>query len=489
MKKILKIPLIIIGSIIGIVVSMTVLNLCPPQGPWPMPPWCSIIEQKHILEKNIILDFPTNSYVNDIIQISASLKEGITPEAKIEWYQLRLPDKYQGSEYISGNKVILNKGKNNFSVSFIPKWPGKYWFKVIIEDKNKTYERIINIPVKPRKKVFELRGIAFGYWHYSEDKAKYIPEMLDRAVEDNANYVMFSPTWYQHSYISNEISPCPLEKIDYNLCRGVIKDETLINAIREAHKRGLKVIIKLHLKVFDESGYPGWPGQIQPSDWNEWFKNYEKFAIHYAKIAEQEGVERFSIGNELANNVLSHTDKWRELISKLRKVYSGKLTYHGFLVANDFRWAYPTATAEFLNDLDCIGVNYWASASGYFGINKSTYPTVEEMEKVIDKWLSETVDKLAKEKNLCVIISEFGTMSYDGSNINFYNDSGVLDNGEQSEFYEAGFRAFASRPYIKGVVIWAYTWEPYTFNDPKYRTMNPLSKPAEKVIKLWFWGE
>ena len=40
MKNSLKIFLILLGSIILLVAVMAVLDFCPPQGPWPMPPWC-----------------------------------------------------------------------------------------------------------------------------------------------------------------------------------------------------------------------------------------------------------------------------------------------------------------------------------------------------------------------------------------------------------------------------------------------------------------
>ena len=40
MKKALKLLGIIFGSMTLIIVLMFLFNLCPPDGPWPMPPWC-----------------------------------------------------------------------------------------------------------------------------------------------------------------------------------------------------------------------------------------------------------------------------------------------------------------------------------------------------------------------------------------------------------------------------------------------------------------
>jgi len=40
MKNLLKILALFLGIVVIAVAAMAVLNLCPPQGPWPMPPWC-----------------------------------------------------------------------------------------------------------------------------------------------------------------------------------------------------------------------------------------------------------------------------------------------------------------------------------------------------------------------------------------------------------------------------------------------------------------
>jgi hypothetical protein len=45
MKKVLKFPLIVVLVLVGLCIVGTAVmfffNLCPPQGPWPMPPWCA----------------------------------------------------------------------------------------------------------------------------------------------------------------------------------------------------------------------------------------------------------------------------------------------------------------------------------------------------------------------------------------------------------------------------------------------------------------
>ena len=40
MKKTTKIILIVLGILVALLVLMAIFKICPPQGPWPMPPWC-----------------------------------------------------------------------------------------------------------------------------------------------------------------------------------------------------------------------------------------------------------------------------------------------------------------------------------------------------------------------------------------------------------------------------------------------------------------
>lgn len=41
-----------------------------------------------------------------------------------------------------------------------------------------------------------------------------------------------------------------------------------------------------------------WRALIQPTGWPAWFTSYRAFILHYAELAQQEGVEQFSVGVE-----------------------------------------------------------------------------------------------------------------------------------------------------------------------------------------------
>jgi len=54
---------------------------------------------------------------------------------------------------------------------------------------------------------------------------------------------------------------------------------------------------------------------------------YGAFILTYANLAQKAHVNIFCIGTELEQFVSHRPEYWHALISKIRKVYSGKLTY------------------------------------------------------------------------------------------------------------------------------------------------------------------
>jgi hypothetical protein len=99
-----------------------------------------------------------------------------------------------------------------------------------------------------------------------------------------ANAIAFAPRWFMDGPTSTTIAP------DAGL--GSPSDESVIAAIQEAHRQGLRVMLRPYLDVKDGS----WRADIVPSDANAWFASYTAFINHYLDIARQQGVEEFTLG-------------------------------------------------------------------------------------------------------------------------------------------------------------------------------------------------
>ena len=69
-----------------------------------------------------------------------------------------------------------------------------------------------------------------------------------------------------------------------------------------------------------------WRGVIHPTNWDAWWASYEQFVVSYAQLAQEAGVEMFSIGSELISTETMR-ERWLHVIAAVRKVYTGKVLY------------------------------------------------------------------------------------------------------------------------------------------------------------------
>ncbi len=174
------------------------------------------------------------------------------------------------------------------------------------------------------------------------------------------NFVAIVVTQYQQNISSKSIYPLfdaqpDLECNYYSFV--TTKDAELRAAIQKTHSLGMKVMLKPHVDLLENHLPCGkfWRGEIGTSfssqDWQEWLESYTSMILPYAKMAEEESVELFSVNCELyVANMNAPEELWRQLISKIRSVYSGKLT-----VASN--WSPFPSTVKWWDAVDYIGVD------------------------------------------------------------------------------------------------------------------------------------
>src|SRR5215469_12124229 len=68
-----------------------------------------------------------------------------------------------------------------------------------------------------------------------------------------------------------------------------------------------------------------WRGSIQPRNRAAWFESYRKLLLPYAAAAQAGHASTFVLGTELVS--LEGAPQWSGVVSSLRSVYSGQLTY------------------------------------------------------------------------------------------------------------------------------------------------------------------
>jgi hypothetical protein len=317
---------------------------------------------------------------------------------------------------------------------------------------------------------FQYNGITQVSWWFDEYDSATGGTSRAALAATGANWMGLLLTWYQQDASSTVIARNPDPNKDHS-------DARIRAAIQDAHSRGLQVMLKPHVDALNGQ----WRGDFNPGNPDAWFQSYTQFIVHYAQIAQEEGVELYCMGTEFKTiSGAANRDRWVAVINAIRNVYSGPLTY----AANATFPADEFTSVSFWDRLDLIGLD------GYFNLTDQNNPTLAQL---VSAWTSNrfgenivaAVQNFADSRQKPLIFTEIGYKSTDGANREPWNFglSGALDTAEQRDCYEAAFTVWSQRSsWMRGFFWWNWTVPPPPANDGDY---NPRGKPAETVLRAW----
>lgn len=246
--------------------------------------------------------------------------------------------------------------------------------------------------------------------------------------------------------------------------------------IEELRKNNIKIMIKPQIWVWNGE----FTGNIKMSsevNWKAFEETYSKFILEYAGLAQETKAEIFCIGTELENFVKERPEYWQNLITEIRAVYKGKLTY----AANwdEFK------RIPFWSAVDYIGVD------AYFPVSDKQTPTIEECKagwqkhKTLIKTLSETHKKP-------VIFTEYGYRSMDFTGKEPWESDHTIKslNFEgQANATQALFEEFWNEDWFAGGFVWKWYHSHDKVGGEKDNQFTPQNKPVEGVIQSYYKSE
>jgi len=244
--------------------------------------------------------------------------------------------------------------------------------------------------------------------------------------------------------------------------------QSLRLAIREAHRRGMKVFV-MPIVYLEDLADGEWRGTLRPGDWNAWFAAYESMILDYARLASEERVEYFSVGSELCSTE-KMKGRWESLIRRVRATFAGRITYSA-------NWDHLDPVS-FGRSLDFLGMN------AYFEVGRETRTETADLterwkgiQKQIRAW-----SRLNGGKQ--VVITEVGYPSRTGAAVDPWNYLGEGDAApeEQRKCYEAFVKAWNGETILAGVYFYLW-WGDGGLQDRDY---TPRGKPAQDVIQSWY---
>ena len=333
-------------------------------------------------------------------------------------------------------------------------------------------------------------------------------------------------------------------------------DDAIRQFIREFRAHGIDVYLTLALQseaqtsheLVDQPAYrwqlgdPGHPdtgvpsedpsvfGRILPENWPwrpghpehtrfvaEFWKSYTDNAVHFARLAEEEGAIMYSLGTETDRLFRTRSgggwsnhfgQELTAMVSAVREVYNGFLTYDmhssavpargGFTPGSDHLWADL--------DLDIVGV------SAYFELANtppSTVLSVAEFEKRYQQIFENYLLPLAERNpGRPIVFLEYGAVdtveapaspgATDFSPFEFQDRNGNgFDDGreQQANMYQALVNTMAKFPGLVNGVLWTENWITSATLWAEYwgrrRGFAIRDKLSEKVVQAAHesWGE
>ena len=228
--------------------------------------------------------------------------------------------------------------------------------------------------------------------------------------------------WQEHAYSTDVSSDSP----------DVMCEDDVTAVCSFARALGLRIILKAMVNCRD--GY--WRAYIRFFDspiptepgWSDWFPSWGDHVKRVARMAEDNHADLFCVGCEMVGT--DHRDQeWRSLISDVRGIYHGPLTYNCDKYQEDrLTW------------WDAVGV---ISSSGY-------YP-VDDLDRNFNR-----IKAVAVREKKPFIFMECGCPSRQNSHYrpNDWRFGGVTDIQAQLQWYEAFTDCITRYPFIRGTGWW-----------------------------------
>ena len=305
---------------------------------------------------------------------------------------------------------------------------------------------------------FFHRGVTFshefgGRWGYGSAHAS---KELRRIQDMGANAITLVPYGFTRAPREPTIS-----------FRTGETDHRVTRTFEAAKGLGLRTVLKPQL----------WSGRLftgdivfeTDADFEQWFRQYRRWMLHYARLAELYQVDLLAIGTEL-DGVTQNEAAWRSLIADVRRIYSGPITYAA-------HWGPDFEQLPFWDALDYIGLNMYYPLAAPGEMPRADSPRLKE--------LVERIGKIARKYDKPLLFTEVGFPSSARAAAEpWKEDDAALDLELQERCYEVIFEAFYRQPWFAGLYWWK--WPSHGNSVPYDGSYNPLGKPAADVLARWY---
>ncbi len=286
--------------------------------------------------------------------------------------------------------------------------------------------------------------------------------------QDGVNWLSIQVAWFQNTNASTVIKPSPQK---------TPTDGSVNRLIALAHHEGMRVFLDPFVNSMQGSG---WQALFHPSDPTAWFRSFDTYVIHYAKLAQADHVDLLAIGDEFdsMDTVPAYRADWVHAIQLARRWYHGPITYGA-----DYT-TYQHVT--FWKQLDDVAID------AYFPLSEAANPTASQLEagwnraaNQVEAW---RIQAGLSQKPL--VITELGYPSENGAAAmpGAWYPNQPANPALQQRLYQATFQTLWQRPWVKGIMWfwWANPSNPHWQGGVDDNGYTLRGKPAENTLRAYF---
>jgi Divergent InlB B-repeat domain/Right handed beta helix region len=283
--------------------------------------------------------------------------------------------------------------------------------------------------------------------------------------------------------------------------------------IAEANSRGMSVMVRPLIDFLDPTkigsySVGDWRSTYNPANAAAFFASYKTMIVAIAQMAQANGAASLSIGAELDQLAgPAYLSYWTDIITSVRAVFSGKLTYSADWDDNISPWQGQhgltagtgtlTTQVSFWSQLDYLGIDCYAPLSdagnptlaGLIAGWMSTPSDPTSLSVTGNQSLISYFAGVATQAGKPLLFTEIG---YESANDAAKQPSGtstnVYDPALQANLYSAFFEAWqqSGNNSLLGVYFW--NWDPNAAevgpgNGPNF---SPQGQPAQAVVTANF---
>jgi hypothetical protein len=249
--------------------------------------------------------------------------------------------------------------------------------------------------------------------------------LLDLRRRSVRSVTLFT-VWMQRDELASTIAPGP----------STVRAARLERAIRIARSLGLRVVLRPYVDLLNR----GWRGSAHPRDLTQWWRDYRRFVLRHARVAQRTGVSMYVVGTEMKSQS-ARSSRWRALVGAVRARFRGAVTYEA-------NWDEFEAV-DWWDAVDVIDV------SGYFPLASAPGASVQQLRAA---WAGprKRLRAVARRFRRPVMLGEVGFTTSPATAVQPWNVElgGPVDLSAQARAYEATFRAWAGVPWFRGFHWW-----------------------------------